>query len=109
MAWLDFPCLIVSVVISLILVVPLMFALRLGVGWFADRIVEWSGPFGARLFVGLIGVAMFGLGSKALFAVFTRGPIVASKPATVLASLFFILVGLGMFLLAVAASDTRGF
>ncbi len=104
---LDVPCMLVSLPIAGILLVLLLVAFYAGVGWF----VEWLGPLVMRVFVGLIGVVTLGLGVKALFGVFTGRPTVGySKPAVVMASLFFVLMGLGLFLLAVVAPlDTTGF
>ena len=100
-------CLLLSLPIAGILVVVVYVAVNLGVGWF----VHWLGPLVARLFMGLIGLVMFGLGSRALFRVVTGRPLTLeySQPQIVLASLFSVLLGLGFLLIAVLASDTSGF
>jgi hypothetical protein len=109
-SWGEIECLVASSVIGGILAVLLIgafyFLLRVGV----ERFLEWPiGYLVARFLMGLLGLAVFGLGSKALFAVFTGGRIVASKPATVLASLFFVLIGLAFIVLAVVPWDSEGF
>ena len=90
-----------------ILIVLVLVAFYAGVAWF----VEWAGPLVARFFMGLLGLALVGLGTRALFMVFTGRTMVGpAKPGALVASLFCVLLGLGFLLVAVASSsDTRGF
>lgn len=75
-----------------------------------ERFLKWPiGELVARVLFGLLGLAMVGLGSKAVFAVLTGRPTaVPSKPHVFLAGLLFVLMGLLFIFLAVVA-DTKGF
>ena len=112
LAWLDLPCLLVSIVIGGILAVLLIGAFYVLVAVGVERFLEW--PIGflvARFLFGLLGLAMVGLGSKALYRVFTGQPIAGeySNSQVVLASLFSVLLGLAFIVLAVAPWDSEGF
>ena len=97
---------LLSLPIAGILVVLVVVAIKAGVG----SLVQWLGPLVVRLLVGLLGLALVGLGSRALFMAFTGRTMVGpAKPGAVVASLFCVLLGLGFFLVAVLASDTTGF
>lgn len=105
----DVPCLLASFVIGGILTVLLIVAFYVLVNVGVERFVEWAGPGFVRLFIGLLGLSMFGLGSWALFNVFTGRPMAVSKTRAVIASLFFVLLGIGFIFLAVVASDPTSF
>ena len=77
-----------------------------------ERFLEWLGRRALRILTGLLGLAMFGAGSIALFRFLTgqaKNVGQYSKTRVVLSCLVFVIAGLFLILVAVLASDSEGF